>query len=98
MANDTVDPPPNPISPDSIFRFQVTQYQVVACLTVSLHFTLCLSPRLHRERIYTSVPDTVILQLCVWDWLLALSDEYQMICQGHRRHRYLLYIVYLISR
>jgi len=71
MVDDSI-PPPDPLtsfSPDSIFRFQVLRYVVVACLT-----------------------------LCVWDWLLAISDEYQMIRQGNHCLRYVLYMLYLVAR
>jgi hypothetical protein len=43
----------------------------------------------------------LILQLCIWDWLLAVSDEYQMIRQGRgdRRFRqYVVYMFYLVAR
>jgi len=41
------------------------------------------------------------LTLCIWDWLLAVSDEYQMIGQGRgdRRFRqYVVYMFYLVAR
>ena len=43
-------------------------------------------------------PDFVALQLCVWDWILAFSDELQMLRIGGRRFRYLLDMVYLVVR
>jgi len=40
------------------------------------------------------------LTLCIWDWLLAISDECQMIHQGRgdRRFRYVVYMLYLAAR
>ncbi|KIM84940.1 hypothetical protein PILCRDRAFT_817773 [Piloderma croceum F 1598] len=38
------------------------------------------------------------LTLCVWDWLIAVSDEVEMIRQGERRLRYLWNGVYIIAR
>jgi len=66
-----MQPPQTPPSDpsESVYRFQVSQYVVVACLT-----------------------------LCVWDWFLALSDEFDMVRYGERRRRYLLHGVYFISR
>jgi len=65
------------ISPESLFRIQADQYILVACLMVSLHF-FSYSP------IYGQFPisDIVVLQLCICDWLLAVSDEFKMICYG----------------
>ena len=81
---------PDDSSPYNIgFRLQVLQYVFVACLTVSLRFTR--SPFQDLVLVYNNA----ILQLCVWDWLLALSDEFEMICRSKRR---LLHGVYLISR
>ena len=41
---------------------------------------------------------TLVSQLCVWDWLLALSDEVKMIRRGQRVHRYILDMVYFVVR
>jgi hypothetical protein len=39
------------------------------------------------------------VQLCVWDWVLTLGDEVEMIHRGERTPlRYLLDILYLIVR
>jgi len=38
------------------------------------------------------------LALCVWDWLIAVSDELEMVRHGERRLRYLVNGLYLIAR
>jgi hypothetical protein len=38
------------------------------------------------------------LQLCVWDWLLSLSDEFEMILHGEQYRRYLYDTLYLVVR
>jgi hypothetical protein len=40
----------------------------------------------------------VTLQLCVWDWLLAISDEFEMIHRIERRVGYLLHGLYVTVR
>jgi hypothetical protein len=40
----------------------------------------------------------VFPQLCVWDWLLSLSDELKMIHHGAQCRPYILHSVYFIVR
>jgi len=97
MVDDSAILPLGPLiflQPDSIFRFQVLRYVVVAFLTVSLDSTRSPS-HVFSANAFVSL---MILQVCVWDWLLALSDEYEMIRQGDRRLRYVLYMLYLVAR
>jgi len=68
MHNERTMIPPLNLAASS-YRLQVSQYVIVACLT-----------------------------LCVWDWLLALSDEFDMIRYGDRRRRFLLHGMYFIAR
>ena len=71
---------------ESLYPHRVAQYLIIACLTVSS------APGLQF------FPDIIVLQLCLWDWLIAISDEVQMICHGGRYHQYLLDMVYLVVR
>ena len=68
---------------------QVSRYILVACLTVS-------STRLVLQTILFLL--TLVSQLCVWDWHLALSDELEMIRRGQRLRRYILEVVYFVVR
>ena len=75
--------------PRSRFLLQVDQYAVVVCLTVRLpsqSSSLFLSLRI------------VVLQLCVWDWVLSVADELEMICHGNQLRRYLYDVLYLVVR
>jgi len=47
---------------------------------------------------FLGLSDMMVVQLCVWDWLLALSDELEMIYQGERLRGYLLDMAYLVVR
>jgi len=81
------------ISPESLFKIQAQQYILSACLTVSQsEFRLPPNPPV------LFISNTVDFQLCVWDWLLAVSDEFEMIRIGKRRLRYFLHGVYFIAR
>lgn len=90
-------PPPlptlaDPAPPDIHFRLLIQQYVVVACLTVSLP-SVC--SQFHN---FFRILNYVILQLCVWDWLLAIADEFEMIRRIQRLAGYLLHGLYLITR
>jgi hypothetical protein len=47
---------------------------------------------------FLGLSNMMVVQLCVWDWLLTLSDELEMIYQGERLRGYLLDMVYLVVR
>jgi hypothetical protein len=74
------------------YMIHVAQYIVVACLTVSKTTILLLTPMAN----ITSRRSC--MQLCVWDWLLAISDEFEMLRHRQRPIGYLLNGVYLITR
>ena len=74
--------------PDLYSRTEVAQYVVVVCLAVSRQI-ICFP---------TSAISYYILQLCVWDWLLAVSDEVEMIRHINRRVAYILHGLYFIAR
>ena len=83
-------PPPNltgSTSPDIRFRTEVTQYVLVVCLAVSWQF-ICFSTAISYSN----------LQLCVWDWLLAVSDEVEMVRHIKRRVGYILHGLYFVAR
>lgn len=42
--------------------------------------------------------NVMALQLCVWDWVIAIADELEMFHYGERRLRYLVNGMYLIAR
>jgi hypothetical protein len=90
-------PPPlptlaDPAPPDIHFRLLIQQYVVVACLTVSL------PPVCSQFRNIFRILNYVILQLCVWDWLLTIAEEFEMIRRIQRLAGYLLHGLYLITR
>jgi hypothetical protein len=94
MVYHNLTPSPDRLMPlplDYLFLVQVALYLIVACLTVS-----SCSKRLDFGLLLTV--DFAAPQLCVWDWILALSDELQMLRIGGRRLRYLLDMVYFIVR
>jgi hypothetical protein len=80
------------LPPSSVIPLQTARYVAVACLTVSL----CLTSRLSTFLVLISY--NAVVQLCVWDWLLALSDEFTMIQSVERYRAHLLHIVYYIAR
>lgn len=76
---------------DHLSPVQLALYLIVACLTVS-SCSKCLDLGL------LLTADFAAQKLCVWDWILAFSDELQMLHIGGRRFRYLLDMVYLVVR
>jgi hypothetical protein len=83
-------PPPNltdSTAPDIRFRNEVTQYVLVVCLAVSRQFIY-----------FPTAISYSILQLCVWDWLLAVSDEVEMIHRIKRRVAYIVHGLYFVAR
>ena len=77
------------LPPESPFPPQVARYVIVACLTVRFLSTA-----------YNLCPVSKILasQVCVWDWLLSLSDELEIIRHGKQYRPYLLHVVYVVVR
>ena len=96
MIYDTTVPPHNPLtslSSQSIYASQVERCVVVACLTVSSRLTCSSSPW------FILISNIVVLQLCVWDWLIMFADEVAMIDNGKRHSRqYVLDAVYVVVR
>lgn len=82
---------PLPLAPplECFAKLQVLRYVIVACVAVSTDLS-----QSHRHRF------TSIVQLCVWDWILALSDEFRMLRRNYGRPclGYCLSGVYFVLR
>lgn len=74
---------------DSLMKLRVLHYVLFACITVSISRDFTSRATIDRH-----------LQMCVWDWILTLSDEMRMSRSkcGQRRALTLVLCVYMILR
>jgi hypothetical protein len=70
-----------------LFILQAMKYIALGCLTASLPFSA-----------HTVIFNSRALQVCLWEWIIAIPDEVKMIRLGKRRRRYFLYALYYLVR